>query len=110
VAELEQDKYRHNTAALELVSANDHANAFSNDNFIHSEVRGELQLDNDVVDTRVDTGNNDNVSTAAIASDNVRFIQTQVLVLALLDRAIFSHPNVKVHNQVEFDYRPLNDL
>jgi hypothetical protein len=78
VAELEQDKYRDNTAALELVSAADHANAFSNDNLIHSEVRGELQLDNDVVDTRVDTGNNDNVSTAAIASDNVVHTDTSV--------------------------------
>jgi hypothetical protein len=80
VAELEQDKYRHSTTTLELASADDHANAFSNDNLIHSEVRVELQCDYDVVDTRVDTGNNVLLLMLAI----MWLIQTQVLVLALL--------------------------
>jgi hypothetical protein len=68
-------KMQHSTAALELASAAGHAGVFSNDNLILSGERcvvpQQLQFDIDVVDTREDTGNNDNINTAADVSNNV---------------------------------------
>lgn len=87
-AEHEQYKYRHSTAALEA-SAAGHAGVFGDDNLTRSEERGEvlqlLQLDNGEVDTRVDTGNNEYISTAAIASDNLVNTDTSVGVRTSTD-------------------------